>query len=1060
MNDPRRTGLPAALALTLGVACAPGGLEGAAAKDPNLALCLVPFPKQVQLQDGRFALGRALTLAFPDAPVVSTIAGELERDLVELGKADARRRPGPPAATWRCGLSAKPIDPGRFDRLPALPEGAEGYVLAVGADAVLIAARAEPGLAHGLQTLRQLVRANIRNGTIPCVTVRDWPSLRYRGYSDDITRGASPKLDLVKRELRTTSHLKMNFWTYYMEYQYAFKKHPLIGPKDGSLTPEELKAIVAYGKRHGVEIIGNQQSFGHFAHILKHEKYKHLREKPHLLNPTHEGAIKLLDDLYSEVVPLLESKFFNVCCDETWGLGTGPSKAVAERIGVGAVYADHLRRIHDLLKSKYGKRMMMWGDIIIKHPEHLPKIPKDTVVLSWGYHAAPSFDAAITPFSKSGYEFFVCPGVSCWNRILPDFGVAVTNIRNYVRDGAKHGALGMLNTTWDDDGENFFTVNWHGIAWGAECAWNASTTPYEDFNRRIGPVLFGERADLFRQAIVSLTKTHRLPGYDNMLDRRFWKVEFGKLPIDVRTARRQAEALLELAGGAARGLHAAQRNARFNKDWLDYFGFGAARMQLMATRVLDYLDAALAYDRAIQEPDVRDAALKQAEQKLRKIRDEHSELKRRYVALWHREAKPYSLDRVTKRFDDLIGRYDKLLARLGAAAKELREKGTLPPPAKVGLEVVQLGARRTRPAKSEIHYERAGEPAPTHSGPRHKPVERTTIEVASGNTARRDSPIEVDLPKGVPGKTPKALIDLRPNGASPEIPFQLLEVDGIKRLVCVLYGQTPARKKHLLTLAPIRPQRAESYRMPSALRCTDASEGAKWIENKYFRLLVGPEGGHIYRWEIKALGGRDVTHPGKTNWSGFADVGGAHRNSKNRIEVVASGPALVRLRCTDETGLAKTISAYAGLPWVEVTLNSAVDYFWCFTDTALMAADSKTPGTYLFADGATGKVRKLTGGTACQVDRPKVYWSAKYVPGGPLIALITPEVATRHVVGPGGGMGGVGVERGAPCGHFIIYAGPCPDSPSDTLDALRATLDFRDQPTVKVCAVKLKPSPE
>ena len=53
------------------------------------------------------------------------------------------------------------------------------------------------------------------------------------------------------------------------------------------------------------------------------------------------------------------------------GLGTGPSKELADQIGVGGVYVRHLRRMHDLLRDKYGKRMMMWGDIILNHPENL-----------------------------------------------------------------------------------------------------------------------------------------------------------------------------------------------------------------------------------------------------------------------------------------------------------------------------------------------------------------------------------------------------------------------------------------------------------------------------------------------------------------------------------------------------------------------------------------------------------------------------------------------------------------------------------------------------------------
>jgi len=42
---------------------------------------------------------------------------------------------------------------------------------------------------------------------------------------------------------------------------------------------------------------------------------------------------------------------------------------------------------------------------------------------------------------------------------------AMVNISNYVRDGAKLGAMGMMNTVWVDDGENLFAYNWHGLLW-------------------------------------------------------------------------------------------------------------------------------------------------------------------------------------------------------------------------------------------------------------------------------------------------------------------------------------------------------------------------------------------------------------------------------------------------------------------------------------------------------------------------------------------------------------------------------------------------------------------
>ena len=87
-------------------------------------------------------------------------------------------------------------------------------------------------------------------------------------------------------------------------------------------------------------------------------------------------------------------------------------KALADRIGVGGVYVGHVRRVHDLLRDRHGKRMMMWGDIILQHPDRLAEVPRDTIMLTWGYDARGSFEDQIVPFARSGLAFFICPGVS------------------------------------------------------------------------------------------------------------------------------------------------------------------------------------------------------------------------------------------------------------------------------------------------------------------------------------------------------------------------------------------------------------------------------------------------------------------------------------------------------------------------------------------------------------------------------------------------------------------------------------------------------------------------
>ena len=449
-----------------------------------------------------FNLRQTLTLEVPagQQQVLGTL---LNAELQRAGLPTAQVKPSTASAlAFRLACDAGPV---KLEL--GGPEGsAEKHALAVRPTEVVAVAAEPAGLVYAMQTLCQLIRANRCDDALPCVSIQDWPSLRWRCFQDDMTRGPSSTLDTLQFEAALGAYLKLNLMTYYMEYQFAFTKHPKIGPPDGSLTPDELRSLVAFAKPLGMDVLGNQQSFGHFSRILSIPDYAPLKEGSDVVNPLKEETYQLLDDMYSDVCPVLPFPFFNVCCDETWELGKGPTKELADKIGVGGVYVRHIRRVHDLLAQKYQKRMMMWGDIILQHPERLEEIPKDTIMLTWGYDARDSFENQILPFTKSGYEFFVCPGVSNWSRILPDFGVATTNIAHFVRDGAKHGALGMINTDWEDDGEAINAVKWYCDAWAAECAWNASATPLEAFNRRVGAVLFGERGDAFGQAVTHLAQ--------------------------------------------------------------------------------------------------------------------------------------------------------------------------------------------------------------------------------------------------------------------------------------------------------------------------------------------------------------------------------------------------------------------------------------------------------------------------------------------------------------------------------------------------------------------------
>ncbi|MGA2497673.1 MAG: glycoside hydrolase family 20 zincin-like fold domain-containing protein [Tepidisphaeraceae bacterium] len=749
------------------------------AVDAGESLRLVPFPREVKIEPGRFRLDRPLVL---EAPAGAKAAGVAVCDeFRRAGLAEPALREAASGTRWSLHAGPQPTV------IPAVPgidaqTSDEAYGLVVTADCVVAEGHAIAGSVHALNTLVQLIRANRQESSIPCVTIRDWPSLRWRAFQDDLTRGPSSTLETLKNQAALGAMLKLNLMTYYMEYQYEFRKHPEIGPRDGSMSADDLRSLVAFARPLGVEILGNQQSFGHWGAILKHPQYANLRENGEVLTPVREETYALLDDLYSEVIPHLPLEFFNVCCDETEGLGTGSAKELAKKIGVGGVYAQHLRRLHDLLHDKYGKRMMMWGDIILQHPDHLQEIPRDTIMLTWGYGAEASFERQIIPFSKSGYEFFACPGVSNWNRILPDFATANVNIHNFVRDGARHGAMGMLNTDWLDDGEGLKGHKWHGMAWGAECAWNASTTPVEQFNRRIGAVLFGEKEDHFGQAIILLSQ----PGISGLPNQRFWDNDFAPRSEGQREAARE---LLAAVQPAIAHLEICRKEASANLWILDSYLHGARRIERLAQRVLDGWEAAEAVRDAQDAPPAQAAELlAKAEKLVRSNAAAHALLGRRFAELWLAESRPYALDWTMRRYDALVKWYDELAGRI-AKAREVAASGKRPPgPREIGLMLPRAG----RLAPPDAIVDRPLLPEATWVAPA---TERLGLEIEAGSADRLDLPVEIEL--ALPVEQAQPIAAWRVDGARPVVMAAQLDAAGPgkkSRLTLVVPGRISAGK--------------------------------------------------------------------------------------------------------------------------------------------------------------------------------------------------------------------------------------------------------------------------
>ncbi len=433
---------------------------------------LLPAPRHLEILEGRFPI--------PDSGIIQINNPEPQEVLIS-----ARILQDSLGSGWQISTSNSATTAGATISLNVVPGGMrheQEYQLMITAERLDIIAGRPEGVFYGANTLRQLIDSSA--GSLPSLRCRDWPDFPHRGVMLDISRDKVPSMTTLYELVDLLASWKINQLQLYTEHTFAYRNHRAVWAEASPMTAEEILALDAYCRERYIELVPNQNSFGHMQRWLQHADYNHLAECPDgfvslwgeqmgafTLDPNDPGSLKLVRELYDELLPLFSSKQFNVGCDETFDLGRGKNKALVEDVGEGRVYLDFLMKIYRGLKSR-GITMQFWGDILMSNPGLVAELPKDLIALEWGYEAGHPFDTRCAKFAAAGVPFYVCPGTSSWNSIAGRTANAMENLRRAVESGLKHGAVGYLNTDWGDNGHwQPLPVSYLGLAYGAAVSW-------------------------------------------------------------------------------------------------------------------------------------------------------------------------------------------------------------------------------------------------------------------------------------------------------------------------------------------------------------------------------------------------------------------------------------------------------------------------------------------------------------------------------------------------------------------------------------------------------------
>lgn len=397
----------------------------------------------------------------------------------------------------------------------------EAYELVINEEGITVTGGSSIGLFYGIQTLRQIIR---QTGTsVPYMMINDTPYFKHRGFYHDVTRGKVPTLETLKELVDRLAFYKINQFQLYVEHTFAFEGMSEVWMDKDPLTAEEILLLDAYCKERHIELIPSLSTFGHLYEVLRTHSYTDLcelegvREEPylftgrnHTLNATDKRSIELVTNMLEQFIPLFSSDTFNICCDETFELGTGKSKAYADEIGVGKLYTQFLNQIVSFVKG-HGKQVMFWSDVILHHPELLDEIPDDVICLTWDYLSSADGEGVRT-IAKTGRPQYVCPGVGGWSMIMNLMDNAFENIRRMVSYAVENSAIGILNTDWGDFGHiNILGNSIPGMIYGAALSWNPEgQKDFETMYEAISLIEFGDKSKILVSLLNELSRSQLL----------------------------------------------------------------------------------------------------------------------------------------------------------------------------------------------------------------------------------------------------------------------------------------------------------------------------------------------------------------------------------------------------------------------------------------------------------------------------------------------------------------------------------------------------------------------
>jgi hexosaminidase len=334
---------------------------------------VIPLPVSAEASSGKFGLSAATRIYVEPGSAELRAIGHYLAD--RLAPATGYHLPvletSRPPANGHIYLSTKDADAGL---------GEEGYELTVSPDALTLAAYQPAGLFRGLQTIRQLLPAEIESPAlqsgpweIAAGRIRDTPRFGWRGAMLDVARHFFG-IDVVKRIIDLMTYYKLNHLHLHLSddqgWRLTINSWPRLatyggstqvgGGEGGYYTQAEYSELVAYAQSRYITLVPEIDMPGHTQAALA--SYAELNRDDEAA-PLYTGILVGFSSLCVEKE--ITFGFVEDVLGEVAALTPGPYLHIGGDEAHTTSEADYLRfveRVQAIVQA-LGKDMIGWEDI-------------------------------------------------------------------------------------------------------------------------------------------------------------------------------------------------------------------------------------------------------------------------------------------------------------------------------------------------------------------------------------------------------------------------------------------------------------------------------------------------------------------------------------------------------------------------------------------------------------------------------------------------------------------------------------------------------------------------